>query len=208
MPRLIICDSMHHTVTERAADMEARLPFISRFAFTFGDYCGGPAAETVVIEKNALLARDRLSMLTEIPFSAAGAFAKSRSLYHAQGLAFDLTVPGDAKRRLIHTAIAGCGFRILPPALSGTKLTLLFPLPFRVLEMGSANCGVCLLQRLLCELGYLRRPVDGRFGVDTLYALRRFRRANGLPDSDAVFPCELAALLRLTTLSPDATMGW
>lgn len=207
MPRLLIHDERNQKMLARALPACAQLPFVTQFGFCARDYCKPAVPETVFAQRRALEALDKLAALSEMPFTVAAAFSEKRSLPHALGLAFDLDVPSPNEKALLtRLAIRHCGFCVLPAALSGERLCLrLTPQPF-ALSLGSIGTSVCLAQRLLNELGLYRGPVTGLFDQATALAVKKLRFAHGPGCPPVLFLSDLAALFRLTTFPPDATM--
>lgn len=72
----------------------------------------------------------------------------------------------------------------------------------RNLSMGSRGNDVSELQTRLQQIGYYTANIDGIFGHQTLYAVRRFQKDNGLKVDGIVGPQTRGALERNTQAPP------
>ena len=77
--------------------------------------------------------------------------------------------------------------------------------PEESLKSGDKGADVKTLQKRLKELGYFRRTVDGKFGRDTLNALKAFQEANGLTADGVAGKATYAVLFSDNALAKGAT---
>lgn len=76
-----------------------------------------------------------------------------------------------------------------------------------VLAVGAHGPRVQALQLELAQHGFPSGALDGRFGAEVAYAVRRFQRSAGLPADGVAGPATLRALERRPARSP-IPLGW
>lgn len=67
----------------------------------------------------------------------------------------------------------------------------------RVIRQGDCGSDIIEVQRVLKRLGFYNGPLDGRFEEKTITAVRRFRKAQGLPLLDDCVDDDVYRLLGL-----------
>lgn len=128
-----------------------------------------------------------------------------RSFQKKNGLKADGTAGGETRSLIFSADAIPADATPTPEITEEPTPTPTVAVPEESLKTGAKGTDVKELQRRLKELGYYRSAVDGKFGRDTVNALKAFQEANGLTADGVAGKATYEALFSENVLAKGAT---
>ena len=128
-----------------------------------------------------------------------------RSFQKKNGLKADGTAGAETQKAIYSADAVSADTTATPKAEVTPTPTPTVAVPEESLKSGAAGADVKTLQKRLKELGYFRSTVDGKFGRDTVNALKAFQEANGLEADGVAGKATYAVLFSNNALAKGAT---
>ena len=128
-----------------------------------------------------------------------------RSFQKKNGLKADGTAGAETQKAIYSADAISANATPTPKVTETPTPTPTVAVPEESLKSGDKGDDVKTLQKRLKELGYFKSTVDGKFGRDTVSALKAFQEANGLENDGVAGKATYAALYSQNVLSKGAT---
>ena len=128
-----------------------------------------------------------------------------RSFQKKNGLKADGTAGAETQKAIYSADAITADATPTPKVTEAPTPTPTVAVPEESLKSGATGADVKTLQKRLKELGYFKKAIDGKFGRDTVNALKAFQEANGLEADGVAGKATYAALFSDNALAKGAT---
>ena len=128
-----------------------------------------------------------------------------RSFQKKNGLKSDGTAGAETQKAIFSSDAVSASATPTPKVTEAPTPTPTVAVPEESLKTGAKGEDVKTLQKRLKELGYFKSTIDGKFGRDTVNALKAFQEANGLEADGVAGKATYAALFSSNALAKGAT---
>ena len=128
-----------------------------------------------------------------------------RSFQKKNGLTADGTASAETRKTIFSDSAISADTTPTPKVTEAPTPTPTVAVPEESLKSGDTGTEVKTLQKRLKELGYFKSTIDGKFGRDTVNALKAFQEANGLEADGVAGKATYTALFSDNALAKDAT---